>query len=526
MDKIYDVVVIGTGISGLTAGILLKEAGLDTLLLTKTEAINECNTNYAQGGIIAWKEEDTTEKLIKDILEAGDFYNNILAVEELAKNAPKMVFDFLIDKIGINFSKDEKQKIDYTGEAAHSIKRIVHYSDRTGEEIERTLISYAKKIGLTILNNTTSIDLITNNQHSNDTQELYRDREVMGVYALDNKSGFIHKILSQKVILATGGLGNLYQYTTNPPSATGDGLSMAYKAGAAIINTEFIQFHPTSLYNKDIKRFLISESLRGEGAKLIDHNGKPFMQKYHPQKDLAPRDVVARAIYEEIYKNGVEYMYLDLANFYKGKEPIEKRFSKIYETCLKAGIDITKSPIPIVPASHYFCGGVKVDLNGRTTIKNLYAIGEVSCTGVHGANRLASVSLLEGLYWAKKASMDIVNELKKDSIIKKERFKNISDWKTPKKAVDFDPILIDQDWRVIKLTMWNYAGIKRTKKGLTRASADLSYYAHRIFQFYKEAKLNKSIIELRNAIINSQIIVNAALHNEKTIGCHYITNDE
>ncbi|MBN2544469.1 MAG: L-aspartate oxidase [Spirochaetes bacterium] len=522
MKKIFDVIIIGSGISGLTAGILLKESGFDTVVLTKTDNIEESNTQYAQGGIIAWKNEDSPEKLSNDIINAGDKYNNLSAVKEFSDNAPKLVFDFLIDKIGIDFSKDNNNNIDYTGEAAHSIRRIVHYSDHTGEKIEKSLVNYAKKIKLNVLTSSTSIDLITNYQHSKDIQELYKEREVMGVYVLDNKSKEITPLFAYNVILATGGLGNLYQYTTNPPSATGDGLSMAYKTGADIINTEFIQFHPTSLFHKDIKRFLISESLRGEGARLIDHKGKEFMSKYHSLKDLAPRDIVARAIYEEIYKNGVEYMYLDLYNYYKGKEPIEKRFSKIYNTCLKGGIDITKSPIPIVPASHYFCGGVKIDLSGRTTIKNLYAIGEISCSGLHGANRLASVSLLEGLYWAKKACEDIIS---KKNHIKNDRFNNIKDWKTPKKAVEFDPILIDQDWRVIKLTMWNYAGIIRTKSGLSRAIADLSYYAHRIYKFYKEAKLDKSIIELRNAITNSQIIVNAALRNEKTIGCHYLIND-
>jgi len=523
VKKIFDVIIIGSGISGLTAGILLKESGLDIVVLTKTENIEESNTQYAQGGIIAQRDEDSPEKLEKDIINAGDNFNNLTAVKEFSENAPKLVFDFLINKIGINFSKDQNNKIDYTEEAAHSVRRIVHYSDHTGEMIEESLVKYAKKINLNILTSSTSIDLITSDQHSSDIQELYKEREVMGVYVLNNKTKDITAFFAHNIILATGGLGNLYQYTTNPPSATGDGLSMAYKAGADIINSEFIQFHPTSLFHKDIKRFLISESLRGEGARLIDHKGKEFMSKYHPLKDLAPRDIVARAIYQEIYKTGVEYMYLDLYRYYNGKEPIEKRFSKIYNTCLKGGIDITKSPIPIVPAAHFFCGGVKIDLSGRTSVKNLYAIGEISCSGLHGANRLASVSLLEGLYWAKKTCEDIIS---KKNQIKKERFKNILDWKVPKKTVEFDPILIDQDWRVIKLTMWNYAGIIRTKSGLSRAKADLSYYAHRIYKFYKEAKLDKSIIELRNAITNSQIIINAALHNEKTIGCHYLINDE
>jgi L-aspartate oxidase len=319
--------------------------------------------------------------------------------------------------------------------------------------------------------------------------------------------------------MATGGIGNLYQYTTNPSSATGDGISMAYRAGADIINSEFIQFHPTALFHKDIKRFLISESLRGEGAKLIDKNGNRFMGKYSPLKELAPRDVVARAIYEEMNRVGSEYMFLNIADHYTGEKPIKERFSRIYETCLSGGIDITKQPIPIVPASHYFCGGIKVDVFGRTSIKNLFAIGEVSCTGLHGANRLASDSLLEGLLWAKKSAEYIKGNFTR---IEKSRFGEIPDWKLPQNSVDFDPILIYQDWKAIKLTMWNYAGIIRTKKGLDRALSDLNYYTHRIFKFYKEARLSIDIIELRNAVVTAQIIVDSAIHNEKSIGCHFL----
>ncbi len=523
MRKKFDVVIIGTGIAGLTAGIHLKEYGFNVVAITKEEKISETNTNYAQGGIVAYRSNDTKELLASDIYKAGNNYNNIEAVSVFSKEAPKFVFDFLIDKVGINFSKDINGNLDYTEEAAHSSRRILHYSDHTGDEIQKCLIEYSKKIKLPIYSNHTAVDIITNNHHSLDNQELYKIREVMGVYVLNNKSGYVETFFADFVIVASGGIGNLYQYTTNPQCATGDGVSMAYRAGADIINAEFVQFHPTCLFHKDIKRFLISESLRGEGAKLIDHNGNEFMHKYSPLKELAPRDIVSRAIYEEMYKNGKEYMLLDLYNNYKGEKPIKDRFAKIYETCLKGGIDITKQPIPIVPASHYFCGGIKVDINGRTSLKNLYAIGEVSCTGLHGANRLASVSLLEGLLWGKRSADDIRDKLvKSNEVIDKKRFKHIPDWEAPASSEEFDPLLINQDWQVIKSTMWNYAGIIRTEKGLERARADLSYYAHRIFKFYKEAKLNKSIIELRNAIVSSQIIVDSALHNKKSLGCHYI----
>jgi L-aspartate oxidase len=344
----------------------------------------------------------------------------------------------------------------------------------------------------------------------------------MGVYVLNNLDGCVEKLLAHKVVLATGGIGEIFQHTTNPSSATGDGLSMAHRAGADIINAEFVQFHPTALFHRDIKRFLISESLRGEGAKLLNRDGKEFMGRYSHLKELAPRDVVARAIYEEMSRTGADFLLLDLANYYKGSEPIEKRFSKIYNTCLSGGIDITKEPIPIVPSAHFFCGGIKIDLNGRTSLKNLYALGEVSCSGLHGANRLASTSLLEGLVWAKNIAEDIKENFKE---IRRSRLENIADWETPKSNMEeFDPLIIGQDLQVIKLTMWNYAGIIRTNKGLERAKADLNYYSHRIIKFYKEAKLNRSIIELRNAIITASIIVDQAIHNTKSLGCHYIKN--
>ncbi len=546
MKEIYDVLIIGCGISGLTTAIRLHEAGFSCLVLSKEPDPTETNTRYAQGGIIAWKEGDTPEALAKDIMEAGQHYNNHAAVARLSQQGPKLVYDFLIDHIGTEFSRDQQGNIDYTEEAAHSDRRIIHYEDHTGEQIEQALYAYAKKIGVPILADHTAIDLITNNHHSLDTQELYKPREVMGAYVLDNTSGEVRRYCSHHVVLATGGVGNLYQHTTNPLGATGDGISMAYHAGADIINAEFVQFHPTSLFHKDIKRFLISESLRGEGARLTTIDGIEFMKDYSPLRDLAPRDVVARSIYGQMGKDGTEYVLLDLAHNYHGKQPIPQRFSQIYSTCKQGGIDITQEPIPVVPAAHYFCGGIKVDEYGRTSIKNLYAVGEVSCTGLHGANRLASTSLLEGLLWGWNAAGNMMtalcyhtdpstqrskpnwdtnneaNDVSRMRRIDNARFANIPEWTPPAYQETFDPLLIKQDWKAIQLTMWNYAGIIRTKKGLDRAQADLSYYSHRILKFYREAKLNKDIIELRNGISAARIIVGAALHNTASAGCHYI----
>lgn len=519
MKHYYDAVVVGSGLAGLTCAIHLRRAGMNVLVMTKESKIGETNTYYAQGGIIASKDGDSAELLRNDLLKAGAGYNSIKAVDFFVKYGPPLVFDFLVDEVGIQFSRSEEGKIDYTEEAAHSSRRIVHYEDHTGDKIEDSLIKYAKDSGVSFLTDYTAIDLITNNHHSKDPQELYREREVLGVYALNNIKGETETFFSRKVVIATGGTGNLYYHSTNPVSATGDGISMAYRAGADIINSEFIQFHPTCLFHKDIKRFLISESLRGEGGRLKDHSGREFMSDYSEMGDLAPRDVVSRGVYDMICKTGKEYMLLDIANYYKGSQPIEKRFSRIYSTCKGGGIDITKEPIPITPAAHYFCGGIKADTRGRTSLKNLYAIGEVSCTGLHGANRLASASLLEGLLWGKTSAEDIIKNFKD---INKKRLLNIPDWENPPVAEAFDPLLIDQDMKSIQLTMWNYAGIIRTMKGLRRAESDLDYYAHRIIRFYKSAEMNKQIIELRNAVVSSQLIVAAALKNSQSVGCHYV----
>ncbi len=518
MRSSYDVIVIGTGIAGLSAAISCKEAGLNVVVLTKADRVEQTNTNYAQGGIIAWREGDSAEALASDIARAGCGYNSRDAVRLLAEEGPRLVFDFLIGKARIEFSKDSQGNLDYTEEAAHSARRILHFEDHTGDVIQEALIRHAAAIGVSVKASCTAIDLITNNHHSTDCQELYKEREVLGLYALDNASGQIHTMLAGAVILACGGLGNVYQYTTNPPEATGDGISMAQRAGADIINAEFIQFHPTALYHKDIRRFLVSESLRGEGARLLDKAGRQFMYSYSELGDLAPRDVVARAIYEEMAMQGSNYMLLDLANFYKGEKPIKERFNRIYSTCMEGGLDIAKDPIPVTPAAHYFCGGVKVDKDGRTSIRRLYAAGEVSCTGVHGANRLASTSLLEGLLWGVRASRHICAGFK---AVKPGRLDSIPDWKTPSNPESFEPTLIYQDWNLIKMTMWNHAGIIRTRKGLERAYADLNYHAHRITKFYKEAVVNRDMIELRNGILSAQIVVDAAMHNDKSIGCHY-----
>lgn len=547
MREYYDAVVAGTGIAGLTTAIRAAELGLRVLVVTKADSIEETNTNYAQGGIIAGKEDRKAtaadaDLLAKDIFAAGCDYNNPEAVRALAADGPDLAVEFLARRARVPFSRNSRGEWDYTGEAAHSERRILHFEDHTGDAIQASLIGRARELGVEIRAGWTAIDLVTNDHHSTDPVERYRKRETFGLYALENGTSRVHTLLASAVVLATGGLGNIFQFTTNPSSATGDGISIAARAGAEIINAEFVQFHPTALFHKDIKRFLVSESLRGEGAKLVDKQGRPFMHRYDSRGELAPRDVVTRAIYEEMSAQGIEYVYLDLAGNYRGEEPIERRFSRIWETCLTGGIDITREPIPVVPAAHYSCGGVKVDLAGRASVCRLYAVGEVSCTGVHGANRLASTSMLEGLLWGVRAAEDIAERLSAapagvipgaDSTarncpdplwggrVSEARMEAIPDWKIPEAAETFERALIWQDWKTIKMTMWNHAGIVRTKKGLERAMADLEYHAHRITKFYREAALNRDIIELRNGVETARIVVAAAMHEEISAGCHF-----
>ncbi len=518
MRQRRDLIVVGTGIAGLAAAISAREAGLDALLITKADRIDDTATNLAQGGIVAAREGDGALALEADIRRAGCGYNSDDAVRLIAEEGPSLAVEFLAGKAGVEFSRDSSGAWDWTEEAAHSARRILHVQDHTGDAIQAALVRYAESIGLPVMLSCTAIDLITNNHHSTDCRELYKEREVLGVYALDNGSGEVHTLLADAVILACGGLGNIYRYTTNPTVATGDGIAMAHRAGADVINAEFVQFHPTALYHKDIRRFLVSESLRGEGARLLTRDGKPFMERYSPLGDLAPRDVVARAIFEEMAADGSAYVLLDLATRYRGEIPIPERFKRIHETCMSGGIDIEREPIPVTPAAHYFCGGVKVDGRGRTSIRRLHAAGETSCTGVHGANRLASTSLLEGLLWGVRSAAGIASSFER---VDAARMDAIPDWKPPRRPESFEPTLIYQDWNLIKLTMWNHAGIVRTRKGLERAVADLDYHGHRIGAFYREATLTRDIIELRNGVASARIVVSAAMHDERSIGCHF-----
>lgn len=515
----FDLLVIGSGISGISAAIAAAESGLEVALITKEASIFESNTWYAQGGIVGESEGDTPTLLEQDIFQAGANINSRQAVQLLVKEGPKLVNEFLTEKIGVPFSRNDEGEIDLTREAAHSVRRIYHVTDKTGEAIQRSLVEYLKGVQrVRIFESHSAIDLITNTRNSRDPQDVYRRTSVIGAYVLDGKSGKVSVFLAPSVILSTGGVGNLFLHTSNPLGATGDGIAMAYRIGAEVINAEYVQFHPTVLFHPEVRRFLISESLRGEGARLVNHRGEYFMDRYSPsQRDLAPRDEVARAIYHEMEEENSDFMRLD-ARGVKNID-LEKRFPGIFSQCIQVGIDIRKEPIPVVPAAHYFCGGIKVDVHGATAIPGLYAAGECACTGIHGANRLASVSLLEGLYWGVLTGREAAE---RRAELDGDLSGNIKDWQEPSVAEEFDPVLVNQDFRTIQATMWNYAGIIRSRKRLLRAQADLNYLRHRIEQFYQSAKLTRKIIELRNGVLTASLIVRAALANPVSRGCHYI----
>jgi L-aspartate oxidase len=515
--EIFDVLVMGTGAAGCTAALAAADTGARVALVTKSDGLLDSNTAYAQGGIIARGLEDSPELLMGDITAAGGGLCWPPAVRKVAVEGPPLVYALLVERLGVPFARDADDLM-YTQEAAHSTRRILYAADATGRAIsERLIAGIAAHPQITLIKRHTAVDLITLPHHSTDPLDLYEPITCLGAYVLDQTTGQVRKVLARKTILATGGLGQIFLHTTNPQGARGDGLAMADRARAELVNVEYIQFHPTAFYHRDADRFLISEAVRGEGATLRNRRGERFMQSYHPLAELAPRDVVARAIWEEMLTEGSEYVLLDLSDV---DVDVTQRFPTIYKTLLRYGVDITKHPIPVVPAAHYSIGGIKVDLQGRSTLDGLYAVGEVSCTGVHGANRLASTSLLEAITWGHSAGRDAAATLATTGP-SPERFAHVADWHDADLTESLDPALVVQDWMTIRTTMWNYAGIVRTDKRLTRALADLNYLAHRIDQFYRETKLSDGLLGLRNAIDVAQLITAAALRNPVSTGAHY-----
>ncbi len=515
-----DILVIGSGISGCVAALTAAERAPDrhVLVITNPTDPRESSTYYAQGGIIGLGPKDSPELLMEDLMRAGDYCNDPKAVALLAHEGPRLVREFLIDRLGVSFSERPDDELEYIREAAHSTERILHVADATGKAIEERAIEALNACpNITLLAGHTAVDLITPAHHSRNPQAVYAPLTCVGAYVFNQSTGHVEPVLARKTILATGGLGRIFLHTTNPPSARGDGLAMAHRAGARIINAQYVQFHPTAFYKRGASLFLISEAVRGAGARLLNIYGEPFMHKYAPQwKELAPRDEVARAIHREMLATGADHVYLDLRSV-MSPEAIRQRFPTIYQNCLENGVDITRDLIPVVPAAHYFCGGVWVDDKGRSSIRDLYAVGEVSCTGVHGANRLGSASLLEGLTWGYRAGIDAVDTMGDYQATPDD----IPPWSEEGLIYTADPALIHQDMVTIQHIMWNYVGLVRSTRRLERAIDDLLHLQREIDRFYRTTWLTDGLIGLRNSVEAALIVAWAAWEAKESHGCHY-----
>jgi L-aspartate oxidase len=514
-----DTLIIGCGIAGAACALQLSEAAPDhqVTIITHMEDAALNNTSWAQGGIVARGLEDSPDLLVDDILRAGAGLCSPQAVRVLAEEGPGAVHSMLIERCGVNFDKSESGDLVYGLEAAHSTRRIVHVGDKTGKEIADNMLAALEKCAnVTLLKGHTAVDLITFPHHSPNPLDIYDPLGCHGAYVLDQAKDEVVRVVAGQTVLATGGLGQIYRNTSNPPGSRGDGMAMSWRAGARVVNAEYIQFHPTSLSVRGASNLLISEAVRGEGAVLLTPKGEPFMQKYAPKwKELAPRDVVARAIHIELLENGYEYVHLDIASKHPASY-IRERFPKLIATCTQYGIDPTSQPIPVVPAAHYSCGGVLVDVWGRTNLDGLYAVGEVSCTGVHGANRLASTSLLEGLVWGIRAAQSITNH-QRTLLIASSR---VPEW-VYMGDEEPDPALIEGDMTTIRNIMWHYVGLIRSEERLARADRELRRLFHEIEGFYRTARINDSLIGLRNAIQTARMVAVEALRNRTSRGSHY-----
>jgi len=513
-----EVLVIGCGLAGCIVAKQLADTGISVTVITRSVDPHETNTCLAQGGIIYRGIDDSPSLLAENVKKAGAGYGNIKAINILAEQGPELVRDILMEKVNVQFDRTTDGELSLVREGGHSIPRIVHVADATGKAIETALINAIKDHpNINILTGHTVVDLLTPSHHSINRLAVYERQSCVGVYLLNQEGDQVVRCLAKKTILATGGLGQIFLRTTNPVGARGDGLAMAYRSGARVINNEFIQFHPTAFYYQDSPRFLISEAVRGAGARLVNDHGEPFMQNYEQEwKDLAPRDVVARSAYQEILIHDVPNVFLDVKS-YLSPDNIKKKFPNIYKDCLSYGVDITHDLVPVVPAAHYACGGVWVDEWGQTTIDNLYAIGEVSCTGVHGANRLASTSLLECLVWGYRAAQHVTSAIVDLSSPKAE---DIPHWQDTGLEPP-DPALISQDMSSVKHIMWNYVGLVRTTPRLERAMSELRNLGIEIERFYRATRLTDGLIGLRNAVRCAIIVTSAAWENKKSIGSHY-----
>lgn len=509
MDIKSDFLIIGSGIAGLSLAIKLSQLG--TVSVVTKRSLCESATYYAQGGVAAvMNEEDSFHDHMEDTLKAGAGLCKPPIVKKVVEEGPARIRELM--ELGAHFSTGPDGHFDLGQEGGHGKRRIIHASDFTGREIMNALTtSISKSEKIRIYEDHMAIDLITEAKFG----KKKKDNRCLGAYVLNKKENRVDTFIAGVTIIATGGAGKVYRYTSNPDIATGDGIAMAYRAGASIGNMEFFQFHPTCLYHPRAKSFLISEALRGEGALLKLKNGATFMEKYSPLKELAPRDIVARAIDSVLKKTGDDCVFLDISH--KDEQFIKERFPNIYENCLSYGIDITKEPIPVVPAAHYLCGGIITDINGRTDIKNLYACGEVSCTGLHGANRLASNSLLEGMVFSEM----IYRDLAATGNIVETTIPPIPAW-NPGNATDSDEsVVVSQNWDEIRRVMQNYVGIVRTNKRLERAKRRIDLIQAEIKEYFWDFIVTSDLLELRNIATNAELIILSAMKRKESRGLHF-----
>ena len=511
-QKEYDLVIVGSGIAGLSFALKVAEAGYRVAIFTKkTKA--ESNTNYAQGGIaVVTSAGDDLDKHVQDTLEAGDGLCDAKVVRQILQDGPERVQDLI--RMGVEFSSLEDGRISLGKEGGHSKRRVLHGKDITGKAIEDALLANIAAQGVDLFEHFFAIDLITAKKLNKLGMGESKGDRVEGLYFFDAEENEVITVTASAVLLATGGAGQTYLDTTNPSIATADGIAMASRAGLSVMNLEFIQFHPTTLHSLQGDRFLITEAVRGEGAKLIDAHGKPFLKKYHPLADLAPRDVVARAIDREMKRSGASCVRLDTPNM---KVDFKDRFPNVYENCMKRGIDPTKTPIPVVPAAHYSCGGVPTSLDCSTKLAGLYACGEVACTGLHGANRLASNSLLEAVVMAHRGAESVCRYLAGQ----KKRSVGLPEWTDGDVPASDERVVLSHNLEELKRAMWDYVGIVRSTKRLERAHARLRNLRREINEYYWNAKVDVPLLELRNLVCVAELIVLSALKRKESRGLHF-----
>jgi L-aspartate oxidase len=502
-----DFLVLGSGIAGLSFALRAARYG-EVLIVTK-RAADDAATAWAQGGVAAvLSPEDSFEKHVADTMGAGAGLCHEIVVELCVREAPEAV-RWLAD-VGASFSRAGDGELDLGREAAHSERRIVHAGDITGAEIERALLAAVKASpNIRMLEWHLGVDLITLSKFGGPDQ-------CVGAYVLDERRGVVETVVARATVLATGGAGKVYLYTSNPDVATGDGIAMAYRAGAEVANMEFFQFHPTVLYEPKAKSFLISEALRGEGATLRLPTGEAFMKKHHPLGDLAPRDVMARAIDFEMKRTGSDSVLLDITH--QSSTFLQARFPGIHAACARFGIDIATQPIPVVPAAHYLCGGVTSDLHGRSTLPGLWVLGETACTGLHGANRLASNSLLEGLVFARRAAEKLgglIAELRDGPL------PSVPEWQVGSATTSDEAVVVTHNWDELRHTMWNYVGIVRSDARLRRASRRVALLVQEIQEYYWKHLVTRDLLELRNIATVAELVIGSAASRRESRGLHY-----